>query len=135
MRRSWTLGLLMAGLLLAAGCPAASGFDDDDDEGCEDSACGCLEEIYLEYEATVASAVDDTPLEGIALHCEEESVPVGSSDDEGRVRFNTVTYESDGCGLERCQVLRLHDPYGEFRDIQVDSMMTNGGTIWLQPEG
>jgi len=135
MRRSWTLGLLVAGLLMAAGCAAMEGAYDDDDQidDCEESTCGCLEEVYLEYAATVTSAADDEPIGGIVLYCLSEPYPVGTSEDDGGVEFTTLTYESPVCGLERCQTLRFHDPYGDFDDAYVDSIATNGTTVQMQP--
>lgn len=135
MRRFVTLELLLAALLLAAGCAAEYGASDDDAAAadCEDSACGCLQEIYFEYAAVVTAADDDTPIEDVQLFCEGEPQAVDISDLEGEVQFSTRTYVSDLCGLERCRTLRFHDPHAEFEDAWVDAVATNGATIRLWP--
>jgi hypothetical protein len=99
------------------------------DPGCGMSFCGCWEDTTIQFAAKVLNGQTMDPVAGIEVYCGEETDPVGVSDAMGNVSFSVETKVSPGCGLERCNQLRFHDPVGSLADTTGSYNELNGKDV------
>jgi hypothetical protein len=98
-------------------------------EGCGATFCGCWEDVTAAFTAKVQDQSTMMPLTGIELVCMGETMPITTSDVNGNLSFSIATKQSPGCGYERCNNLKLHDPTGMRPDVEGTFESLLGTTI------
>lgn len=111
-----------------AGGGASSSTGDPD---CAMSFCGCWEDTTVAFSAKVLNGQTMDPVAGIEVYCVPEMEPLGVSDAMGNVSFSVETEKSPGCGLERCNNLRFHDPTGPLADTTGSYYELNGKDVFM----
>jgi hypothetical protein len=99
------------------------------DPNCGMSFCGCWEDTTIAFSAKVLDGQTMAPVAGVEVYCVPEMESVAVSDAMGNVSFTVETKVSPGCGLERCNNLRFHDPVGPLADTTGSYYELNGKDV------
>lgn len=124
----WFVGATGIGCDDSGGGGSTSSSSSDD---CGMSLCGCSSDAIMDFDATVQDATTMMPLAGIELVCFGESTPIAVSDGTGKLNYSIQTRSSPGCGFDRCNNMKLHDPSGAHMDLEGTYYTFNEKTLSL----